>query len=95
MRNLPDGAGAIMSVINFEDAQKAQRRPVLDTALIRFGDMSVCCVVRSVSTAGATLDVGPQTELPDLFTLIVIPTKKIHSCTVVWRKGQRLGVVFY
>jgi PilZ domain-containing protein len=83
-----------MSVFNLDDARQAERRPVLDTALIRSGEISVCCAVRNLSTAGATLDVGPQADIPDQFTLIVIPTKKIHSCTLVWRKGRRIGVVF-
>jgi hypothetical protein len=83
-----------MSVVYLDDARKAKRHTVLDTALIRSGDVSVCCAVRNLSTAGATLDVGPQTDIPDQFTLIVIPTKKIHSCTLVWRKGRRIGVVF-
>jgi hypothetical protein len=83
-----------MSVVYLDDARKTKRQTVLDTALIRSGDVSVCCAVRNISTAGATLDVGPQTDIPDQFTLIVIPTKKIHSCTLVWRKGRRIGVVF-
>jgi hypothetical protein len=83
-----------MSVVYLDDARKAKRQPVMDTALIRSGDISVCCAVRNLSTAGATLDVGPQTDIPDQFTLIVIPTKKIHSCSLVWRKGRRIGVVF-
>ena len=83
-----------MSVVYLDDARKTKRQTVLDTALIRSGDVSVCCAVRNLSTAGATLDVGPQTDIPDQFTLIVIPTKKIHSCTLVWRKGRRIGVVF-
>jgi hypothetical protein len=83
-----------MSVVYLDDARKAKRQPVMDTALIRSGDISVCCAVRNLSTAGATLDVGPQTDIPDQFTLIVIPTKKVHSCTLVWRKGRRIGVVF-
>ncbi len=83
-----------MSVVYLDDARKAKRHTVLDTALIRSGDVSVCCAVRNLSTAGATLDVGPQTDIPDQFTLIVIPAKKIHSCALVWRKGRRIGVVF-
>jgi hypothetical protein len=82
-----------MTVIDL-DARRAARRQVLDTALIRFGETSACCVVRNLSERGASLDIGSQTGVPDQFTLIV-PKKKIYSCNVVWRKGRRIGIAFY
>jgi hypothetical protein len=82
-----------MPVISL-DARRATRRPILDTALIRFGDTSACCVVRNLSERGAALDIGSQTGIPDQFTLI-IPKKKIYSCNVVWRKPRSIGVAFY
>jgi hypothetical protein len=83
-----------MTVIDFAEARKTKRRRVLDTGLIRFGDMSICCVVRNLSEAGAALDIGAQCGIPDQFTLIVVPQKKIYSCAVVWRKDRRIGVRF-
>ena len=83
-----------MTVIDFAEARKTKRRRVLDTGLIRFGDMSICCVVRNLSEAGAALDIGSQVGIPDQFTLIVVPQKKIYSCGVVWRKDRRIGVRF-
>lgn len=82
-----------MTVIDL-DARKNQRNRLLETGLIRFGDLSVCCVLRNLSEAGAALDVGPQSSIPDQFTLIVVPKKKIYSCNVIWRKGTRIGVSF-
>lgn len=76
------------------DARKTQRGQVLDTGLIRFGDISVPCVLRNVSETGAALDAFPQNFIPDQFTLIVVRKKKIHSCSVIWRKGARIGVSF-
>jgi hypothetical protein len=76
------------------DARSTPRRKVLDSGLIRFGDFSVPCVIRNLSEIGAALDAGPQSFVPDQFTLIVVRKKKIYSCTVVWRKGTRLGVSF-
>jgi PilZ domain len=75
------------------DRRKAARSTVLDAALIRFGDVSVCCAVRDLSEGGAALNIGKQTGIPDQFTLIV-PRGKIYSCTVIWRKGRRIGVSF-
>jgi hypothetical protein len=76
------------------EARQTPRCRVLDTGLIRFGDFSVPCVLRNFSETGAALDASPQNFLPDQFTLIVIRKKKIFSCTVIWRKGSRVGVSF-
>ena len=75
-------------------SRKTPRRRVLDTGLIRFGDHSVSCVIRNLSEIGAALDTAPQSDIPDQFTLIVVRKRKIYSCTVVWRKGARVGVSF-
>lgn len=83
-----------MTVIDLAEARKARRRRVLDMALIRFGEMSVSCVIRNLTDAGAALDVGPQSDIPDQFTLIVMSTKTIYSCNIVWRKNSRIGVSF-
>ena len=76
------------------EARNTPRRKVLDSGLIRFGDFSVPCVIRNLSEIGAALDAAPQSFVPDQFTLIVVRKKKIYSCTVIWRKGTRLGVSF-
>ena len=46
------------------------------------------------SETGAALDAFPQNFIPDQFTLIVVRKKKVHSCSVIWRKGARIGVSF-
>ena len=83
-----------MTVIDLAEARKANHHHVLDMGLIRFGEMSVGCVIRNLTEAGAALDVGPQSDIPDQFTLIVVAKKKIYSCNVVWRKNRRIGVSF-
>lgn len=83
-----------MTVIDLTEARKAKRGRVLDMALIRFGEMSVSCVIRNLTDTGAALDVGPQSDIPDQFTLIVMAKKKIYSCNTVWRKNRRIGVSF-
>lgn len=74
------------------EARKVARRDCLDMALIRFGDTSVSCVIRNQNDAGAALDVGARSDIPDRFTMVT--TKKIYSCSVVWRKNRRIGVAF-
>ncbi len=83
-----------MKVIDLAEARRAKRQAVLDMGLIRIGDISVSCVVRNISDAGAALEMGPQSGIPDQFALIVLPMQKIYSCNVVWRKGRRIGVSF-
>ena len=82
---------AAIATVN-EEARKTARHKVLDTGLIRFGDFSVPCVIRT--DAGAALDAVSQGLVPNQFTLIVVRKKKSYSCTVIWRKGTRVGVSF-
>jgi len=83
-----------MSASKTADARKTERRRVFDIGLIRFGDASVDCVLRNLSDSGCALDVGPNSDVPDCFTLIELPNKGIYSCTVAWRRGRRIGVSF-
>ena len=82
-----------MTVIDL-GARRNQRNRVLDTGLIRFGDISVCCVLRNLSETGAALDIGPESLVPDRFALIIVRKKKTYSCNVIWRKKTRIGVSF-
>jgi hypothetical protein len=83
-----------MTVIEVAEARKTRRRRVMDLALIRFGEMSVSCAIRNLTDEGAALDVVLHGDLPNQFTLIVLPKQKIYSCNVVWRKDRRIGVSF-
>ncbi len=83
-----------MAVIDLAEARREKRRPVLDMALIRIGDMSVSCIIRNLTDTGAALEIGAQSSIPDQFTLIVLAKKKIYSCNVAWRKARRIGVSF-
>jgi hypothetical protein len=76
------------------EVRRKPRRRILELGLIRFGEHSVACVLRNFSETGAALDVGVKDFIPDQFTLIVVPKKKIISCNVIWRKGARVGVSF-
>ena len=76
------------------EVRRKPRRRVLEIGLIRFGEYSVACVLRNFSEIGAALDVGVKDFIPDRFTLIVVPKKKVISCNVIWRKGTRIGVSF-
>ncbi|MBR0900076.1 PilZ domain-containing protein [Bradyrhizobium tropiciagri] len=81
-------------MIALPDRRKSVRNPSLDNALIRFGELSLCCVVRDITERGAALNADdPPSPVPDQFTLIV-PPNKTYSCNVVWREGDWVGVAF-
>ncbi|WP_426435896.1 PilZ domain-containing protein [Bradyrhizobium genosp. P] len=80
-------------MIVLSDRRKTTRRKVLDTALIRFGDLSMSCVLRDVSDTGAAVQVAAQSEVPDEFRLIV-PRSTTFLCRVIWRQGALIGVSF-
>ena len=83
-----------MADVKTKEVPRKPRRRLLEIGLIRFGERSVACVLRNFSEIGAALDVGVKDFIPDQFTLIVVPKKKIISCNVIWRKGARIGVSF-
>jgi hypothetical protein len=83
-----------MTVIDLAEARNARRRRVMELALIRYGEMSVACVICNLTEEGAALDVGPQSDIPDQFSLLVVAKKKSYSCNIVWRKNRRIGVSF-
>ena len=84
-----------MTVTPLAEARKNKRHRIIEAALIRSRDVSISCAIRNLSETGAALEVGPQTDVPDRFTLIVfLGRAKIYSCTVIWRKERRVGVSF-
>jgi hypothetical protein len=87
--------GVIMAQVKKQlEVWRKPRRRVIEIGVVRYGEHSVACVLRNFSDTGAALDVGVKDFVPDRFTLIIIPRKKIVSCNVIWRKGARIGVSF-
>jgi hypothetical protein len=54
---------ANMTIVDL-DTRKTPRNRVLDTGLIRFGDMSFSCAIRNISKGGLALDVGRRSAFP-------------------------------
>jgi hypothetical protein len=82
-------------MIDLAEARKARRSRVIDFGLIKFGDISVACVIRNLSEDGAAIDVGPQSGIPNHFTLFVMSRRKFYSCRIVWRSDRRIGISFH
>jgi hypothetical protein len=62
--------------------------------IIEFNSGAYSCAVRNLSEAGAALDVPSAITVPHEFTLIMETDGASRNCRVIWRKDDRVGVVF-
>jgi len=69
-------------------------RSGLKAGRIELGGLAIACLIRNQSETVATLEVGSTTELPAQFTLLIVPDRTRHSCTIIWRTGKMIGVKF-
>jgi PilZ domain len=79
------------------ELRNSPRRRIFKTGVIEFGDAvpsSVACTVRSVSETGAGLILNSPLWFPDEFTLAIESDGVRRPCRAVWRKENRVGVVF-
>jgi hypothetical protein len=80
-----------------ERRQGARRRRVLKAGIIAFNGRhsTLPCTVRNISATGAHLRMhGSSASAPDTFELIVELDGLEASCTVMWRRGEDIGVRF-
>ena len=77
-----------------EDHRAVHRSRTYKAGTIDFGIGSFDCTVRNLSTKGASLETASPFGLPDRFNLYISSNGTRKACRVVWRRGQRLGVVF-
>ena len=66
----------------------------LEPGTIEFHGRSVCCLVRSLSKHGASLDVITAGVIPDHFTLALPLEGVSYSCRLLWRREMEIGVSF-
>jgi len=65
------------------------------TGTVNFGAGDIACTVHNLSDRGAMLRVlGSPWGMPDRLDLVIASEHLRRPCRVVWRRGQRLGVVF-
>jgi hypothetical protein len=72
----------------------APRYRVLKPATIGSGKNAINCIVRDLSTSGASIEVESQINIPESFVIFVTEDDLHLSCRVVWRKDYRIGVSF-
>jgi hypothetical protein len=73
---------------------RASRRDIRRAGRIRFADGSLTCTVRNISATGALIEGNGLTGTPKTFKLILEMETADRACTVVWRRGTRIGVRF-
>ena len=77
------------------ERRRFKRIPAALPARIVFNYRSVlACTLRDVSAAGAGLEVDAGAAIPDRFDLISVDGDDAHTCRLVWRAKDRMGVAF-
>jgi PilZ domain len=77
-----------------EDVRGEQRRRTLKAGSIAFGGGAIDCTVRNLSSRGACLEVTSQQGIPEFFVLAIEGDEIKLPCSIAWRKGRKMGVVF-
>jgi hypothetical protein len=73
------------------DRRRSPRRQVFKVATISWHNApTIHCVVRDISDGGACLEI--HEPVPDSFVLILDDVP--HTCRVVWRYSNRVGLEF-
>jgi hypothetical protein len=77
-----------------EEHRVTPRHRVLKTGTIEFSGESIPCVVRSLSPAGARIEIHTPLWFPDHFVL-AIPSETLRKpCRVIWRDEKLIGLAF-
>jgi hypothetical protein len=80
--------------VHMDENRRASRQRVLKAGTIEFDQAAYSCMVRNLSDTGAALDLPNAKDVPSDFRLVTDYGRVMLSCRVVWRKKNRLGVVF-
>jgi hypothetical protein len=79
---------------NTVERRAVRRHKVTKGATISFDGNGVSCIVRNLSTSGATLELPNSVSLPTSFTLEIKADQFIRRCRRVWSRDKRIGVAF-
>lgn len=58
------------------------------------GTMARPCILTNFSNGGAKITGVVVSTVPDEFSLRITPHSRPHSCRVLWRAEESLGVIF-
>ena len=71
----------------------AARKRVLKSGMVELRDTVLPCKIIGLSDTGAGLALSGASHVPNFFTLL-IPDRAPVFCQVIWRRQERLGVIF-
>ena len=77
-----------------QERRTTPRQRVFKAGSIEFDGTSLDCTIRSLSPAGAALEVASPVGIPHEITLNIVTRQTRQHGYVIWRKGRRVGVVF-
>lgn len=63
--------------------------------IIDNGRVSPDCLIRNLSVHGAHINISASLELPRAVGLMLIKEGLLFDATVVWRQGDKTGLVFH
>jgi hypothetical protein len=75
------------------ERRRVLRYAVVTAGTIKFNSVTIPCMVRNLSAAGAELGMTRRVETPEHFTLI---TEGSHlPGYAIWRRQHRIGIAFH
>ena len=77
-----------------KETRRAKRRRTNKAGIIKAGNKELAVLLRDASQTGARVRLVIPREVPEHVTLISRMEKINASCTVVWRRGNDLGLKF-
>lgn len=79
-----------------DETRRSPRQRVLKAGRIIYGGGSIVidCTIRNLSATGARLQVPTSVAIPERFEFAETSAGKRHHATVVWRKGDLMGIRF-
>ena len=79
-----------------DEQRRAPRQRVLKSGKIFYGGGSIVvdCTIRNLSATGARLQVPTSIAIPDKFEFAETATGTRRAATVMWRRGELMGIRF-
>lgn len=77
-----------------KETRNAKRRRTNNAGILKAGDKEFPVLLRDASRTGARVRLVMPCELPDRVTLVAQMEKINAACTVVWRRGNDIGLHF-
>jgi hypothetical protein len=77
-----------------KESRIAKRRRTNNAGIIRAGGKELPVLLRDVSQTGARVRLVTPCEIPEHITLVSAMEKIDAACTVIWRRGNDVGLRF-